>query len=644
MTICSSHAPPDVTRSSSHAPPDETRNRPKASFPRRYGGFRLLRTHGKVYAVPRFLNPEELLLRRKLTTHPDVLSASTLEELKAQIEQRRFRLGHPEVLGSYEGYNLIRHRDAIYGVPRSAGRVDLGLEEERRRARVVRGQSCLEVIERIRNLEQAAPLEFAGWLPIYEYSGNCGQHPQFAHTEEPPAGYRFICSLPPIRRNPSLGERIGRWLVRGAVRTTAELSALARPFFAVFRGGRDASLRDRFRVLAAMVRLLVTLLCKGAKLRAVLRFLQSRHFQSQLLLAPYRGPVFLTSMPYTYGQNPWVLEIEDPTTLFYPLIENGQTAHLSIPDSPYFPIIKTLLEAEACKGIITHMKSTAQLVATLFGSEAIRKKVHYTPLGVRLPERWQRHDDCTQHAPRDGDDEETEPLHLLFINSWCQVPANFFVRGGLDVLEAFAILRRRYPRLRLTMRTSLPPLDDHFHRIIETGWVRVIDRFLPEEDMDALLSESHIFLLPAARVHIVSLLQAMSYGLAVVTSDGWGIQEYLTHDRNGLIVAGRYGKTSWADLQVGMLREDYEPTYTADPKVVAGLVEAVARLVEDRKLRQRLGRTARQDVATTYNLDNWNRGFKDALDQALGSPSPELAAARSGNARRCSLGRKRSGR
>lgn len=124
----------------------------------------------------------------------------------------------------------------------------------------------------------------------------------------------------------------------------------------------------------------------------------------------------------------------------------------------------------------------------------------------------------------------------------------------------------------------------------------------------------------------MSLLQAMSHGLAVVASDGWGMEEYITHERNGLIVKGRYGKVSWADEQAGMLREDYEPLYVPDPNIVDGLVEAVSRLVEDRDLRKRLGGAARMDVQTTYSLARWNEGVKQALDQARSSDpaSPEV--------------------
>jgi glycosyltransferase involved in cell wall biosynthesis len=454
------------------------------------------------------------------------------------------------------------------------------------------------------------PVEFAGWLPVYEWSGNCGRHPQFTHTQTPPPGYRFTHSAPPPAGRPPLWDRTVGRLWERVRRAGQALGRLLRPLVAVFRADPGVPARARLRVLAAVVRLFFVLLRGGGRVGPVLRFLRSRHFQSQVLLGDYRGLVFLTSMPYTYGQNPWVVEIEDPTTLFYPLIQNGATRQQNLADSPYFPIVKTLLETERCKGIFTHMRSTAALVPRLFGSATIARKVFYTPLGVSVPGRWQRHDE-----------DDPEEIHLLFINSWCQVPANFFVRGGLDVLEAFATLRERYPQLRLTLRTELPALGPRYHRIMEQGWVRVINRFLPADEMAALHADSHVFLLPAARVHIVSLLQAMSHGLAVVASDGWGMEEYLTHERNGLVVRGRYGRTSWADERAGMLREDYEPMFTSDPEVVRGLVEAVSRLVEDPQLRRRLGRTARRDVETTYNLQRWNAGLKEALDRAL-SPQP----------------------
>lgn len=578
----------------------------KVPFPESYNGFRLIRTHGRVFGIPPALDAEAVLQAGVLFSHPAVLSAPTLDELREQIDRFDGATAKPEVVGQCEGYSMVRVKGALYGVPHDAPPVDLHLPSERRRVGAIPADNPEELEAAIRAARAAAPVEFAGWLPIYEFAGNCGQHPQFTHTGEPPPGYRFTCSAPVPARRQSSWAALGDRLRQGVSRALNGISSLLRVPLAFFRPQPGVSLRARARVFAALVRLFVVLLVRGCRPRAVLRFLQSRHLQSQLLMGDHRGPVFLTSMPFTYGLNPWVIEIEDPTTLFFPLIQNGHTCNLAIAESPYLPIVKAMLEADHCKAILTHMRSTAEMLPNLFKSEVIQRKVVYAPLGVQLPTRWQRHD------PQPDD----EPIHLLFINSWCQVPENFYVRGGLDVLEAFAILRERYPQLRLTMRTNLPALANHYHRLMDEGWVRVINRFLPAEEMARLHAESHVFLLPAARVHIVSLLQAMSYGLAVVASDGWGMEEYLTHERNGLVVKGRYGKASWADYEAGVLRENYEHMYTPDPQVVAGIVEAVSRLVEDRNLRRRLGRAARQDVQSTYTVAQWNRAIKAALDKA----------------------------
>jgi hypothetical protein len=79
-----------------------------------------------------------------------------------------------------------------------------------------------------------------------------------------------------------------------------------------------------------------------------------------------------------------------------------------------------------------------------------------------------------------------------------------------------------------------------------------------------------------------------------------------------------------------MLRENYEVMYTPDPEVVAGIVEAVSRLVEDPTLRRRLGRTARADVREKYNPDAWNRGLQSALDQANGAPAVRVVSTHPG--------------
>ena len=450
----------------------------------------------------------------------------------------------------------------------------------------------------------SAPAEFAGWLPVFQKFGNGGLHLQFGHTDSPPGGDKFVRAGPPEQTAPA-APSLRQKLNAGIGRTVRGFLFLVRLHLALVKHAIQQGPTRSGKVLWAALRLFFTLLWGGARLVPVLRFLHSRDFASQVQLPRRSGLVFLTSVPYTYGQDPWVIEIEDSISLFNPFLHNGQTSKLKIADFPYRPILRKLLEADNCRGIITHVRSTAESLPTLFDSEIIGEKTSYLPLGVKLPEHWQQHQD-------------EEYLDLVFTCSWHQYPESFYLRGGLEVLDAFDVLREWYPQLRLTLRTGLPRLSNRYHRILEKGWVRIVNRYLPPKEMDALLRKSHVFLLPAARIHVVSLLRAMAFGQVVVASDGWGIEEYIAHERNGLIVKGRYGKVSWMDEKTGLLREDYRPMHRSDLVVVQGLVEAISRVAEDRNLRRRLGRQARRDVETTYSLENWNRGLQAALDKARG--------------------------
>ncbi|MFQ3651167.1 MAG: glycosyltransferase family 4 protein, partial [Gemmataceae bacterium] len=459
----------------------------------------------------------------------------------------------------------------------------------------------------------SVPIEFAGWLPAFRTFGNCGQHPQFRHINYPLEGYHFTYSQPP-----ALDEMDSSAVSQSTKLKEADLIGLEKVLRAVLIPWRSlvalatvapgVGWVDRCRTLWAAARLYSRFRAAGCSRLAALQFLYTRHLTSQYwLTSQVKNPAFFTSIPYTFNQLPWFIEIEDVTTLFFPFVHNGQTCQLNFRELPVYPAVKALLESDECRGILTHIRSTAEMLPRLFQSEQIARKVFYAPLGVELLPAVQR--------PLRGRD---EPIELLFTNSWSQGAINFKLRGGLDVLEAFRLLKLRYPRLRLTLRSTLPELHRHYQRIVASDDVQLIDRKVSNQEMQELHQRADIYLLPAARIHIVSLLGAMAHGLPVVVSDGWGFEEYVDDGRNGLVVRGRYGVSSWADQEAGVLREDYHTLHSPEPPIVAGLVEAVSRLIEDPGYRVRLGQNARQDVEQYYNLDRWNAALKEAFDRGLG--------------------------
>jgi len=249
------------------------------------------------------------------------------------------------------------------------------------------------------------------------------------------------------------------------------------------------------------------------------------------------------------------------------------------------------------------VKSTAESLPKLFNNISLKDKVFYIPMGVSLP---------NVKAPSLVKNE----IKILFSNSFHQNPNSFYLRGGLDVIESFAILKQKYPDISLTLRSSIPKLSDKHIKILQDYNVNVIDSFMSSDAWESCMNDHDIYMLPSARIHIVSLLQAMSHGLAVITSDGWGIEEYALHDKNSLIVRGRYGLVSWIDVNNGLLREDYSSMYQSCPPIVEQIVKYTSSLIDQPEKMQFIRTNARNCIKDTYSIENWNKGLKNALDIA----------------------------
>ena len=537
-------------------------------------GHEILTCGGQLYAI--HAASIAGFLRNGQDPNPNVLIANSLSELRRRVLQTIGMDLVGDVLGTFEGYALTRLNGNVSAFPLNMQGVEHLPEADCAAAGVLRGKTRGEVEHTIANQPPPRQIEFAGWLPAFQRFGNCGTHPQFGDIDVPPSGYEFIQSPRPAVCG--LGLERCKHLAGKAIR--------------------------QFKIHLAQAKLFSRCLAGGASVRETIDFLQTRDTASQLALPRRNRLLFLTSVPFTLGQDSWIIEIEDLISLLFPYVDNGRTADLNVEQQPGFQAVKTLLKMPSCRAIITHVRATADGIPKLFQSDVISRKTAHIPMGIRAPLTWQKH-------------EPSPTINLLFTNSWHQAADSFYLRGGLEVLEAFATLRRAYPELRLTLRTELPrDLFPRYHAIIQDGGVTVLDKFLSASKLEELLLSSHVFLLPSARIHIMSVLQAMAYGLVPIVSDGWGMSEYVEHGKTGLVVGGRYGKVTWNDERNGMLRENYAPMYQCDPQVTQYVVNELSQLADDVELRQELGRNARRAVERQFSLARWNSRLKQVLDRA----------------------------
>lgn len=409
-------------------------------------------------------------------------------------------------------------------------------------------------------------IEYPGKLRFYDYFNGCGAHPQFQHLKTPPSGYYFVDSE----------KRRSSWL------------------FTAFYAARLA-----WQCLKS-----------GASWKTTLRFIRTRGLKWQHQMGGGKAEAFFfPSVPFHLNQFRWTVEIEDAASLLYPFIQNGQTGEIGMETlGPIRPVFRSLLGSDKCRAVISHMKSTAENLPVLLGAPELKKKVFYVPLGIPAPD-WM--------AVTAAKSNKGPGPRFLFSNSWHQHGDGFYLRGGLDVLETFARIREQIPNAQLTLRTALPAdLPQRYQDLIREHGVKVVSEFLTKEDWFRLRAESDYFLFPSARIHIVSFLEAMAFGMCVVTSDGWGIEEYVRHNENGIVIPAR-SKVAWMDKQVGLLREDYSKMRTSDPLLCSKMADAVIALENNPQRRASIVNRARRDIDEVYTLENWNNGLKRIFDLTI---------------------------
>lgn len=194
-------------------------------------------------------------------------------------------------------------------------------------------------------------------------------------------------------------------------------------------------------------------------------------------------------------------------------------------------------------------------------SVAPRAQVDVLPNSVRMP---------ALRVTRSRNDHET--VELLFLGIVGRR------KGVYELLPAFAAAAQRHPSLRLTIAGNGE--IDAARRLAESLGIGSRVTFAGWVDGDAkrqLLARSDIYVLPSHNEGLpVSILEAMSWGLPVISTDVGAIAELVRHDIDGLIV----------------------PAGAPEP-----LADAVSRLAASGELRARMGERGRNRIAESFSED-----------------------------------------
>ncbi len=310
-------------------------------------------------------------------------------------------------------------------------------------------------------------------------------------------------------------------------------------------------------------------------------------FPSGLYAAPGAGIDLLPFAPMSLVERPFVMIFDVIGNIFAPpmpfedcQVDSRRTAH--------YWIMRAALEAPACLAIVTNYREVAPLLGGFFGSARIAEKCVFVNPATSLDEVA---DESMAVEKRPG-----EKLTLLFTSSMNWRNETFYIRGGVDVLNAFLDLAEQYPQLHLVFRSRLPDnLSPRLRAAVATHpRIRWLTGFVPWDDYRQILAEADLFVMPAVLPYRNGLVQAMRWGIVPVIADCMHAHEVLDSGVTGIVVPGRGFRASvsaidqrycgdWADILRATDRPADRIFFERYRAALEGLIQEPSRIAEMRR-------------------------------------------------------------
>lgn len=303
-----------------------------------------------------------------------------------------------------------------------------------------------------------------------------------------------------------------------------------------------------------------------------------------------------SSQHLVFRKEPWVVDLEHVGALAaYGRLEFFKSFLEKILSSPY------------CRKIIPWSEAGKQSLFLNLNCKKFEKKIETVRLAVHPKKFTKKYD--------------TEKIKLLFVGTvnTYNIETSFDMRGGKEVLAAFERLSYEYPNLELTMRSIVSPVLRKKYRHLSKK-IRIIDYLLPWKELENEFMSADIFLFPGHTTPGMTLLDAMSYELPVITTNVWGNSELIENGKNGLLIEKSKRVPYYMHSPQGVVY--YTSNYLKaikeiDSDIVNELTKKLRVIVEDPHLRRKLGQNARKEIEIgKFSIKKRNKALKRIFDEA----------------------------
>jgi glycosyltransferase involved in cell wall biosynthesis len=271
----------------------------------------------------------------------------------------------------------------------------------------------------------------------------------------------------------------------------------------------------------------------------------------------------------------------------------------------YRSFIEKVLSSKWCKNIVPYLDINKMTLFKTLNCERFEDKIEVVNLAV---------------PPKNFEKEYgKDKISLLFLGTAhkSNIPKTFEERGGIELLEAFKILNTRYSNLELIIRSHVPPyIRNKYSKVLAEKNVKIFEQLLSTEEWTHIMKNADIFLFPGHIDPALTILDAMSYELPVIATSWRGNYEMVKNGETGFLIRPPFGLNP--DMPLKPEAKEILYAHGPDMCLVKELAEKTSILIEDEKLRRRMGVAGRREIETgKFSIKRRNEKLKKIFDEAI---------------------------
>ena len=192
-----------------------------------------------------------------------------------------------------------------------------------------------------------------------------------------------------------------------------------------------------------------------------------------------------------------------------------------------------------------------------------------------------------------------EGINLLFVGRY------FIGKGGAEVIRCFDYLTKKYSNVEATIVSEVP--EEIIKKYSKNKKIKIFG-LMPQKKLFDIYSKSDIFVYPGySDTFGFAILEAMSFGMPVVTLNGNSREELVKNGKTGIVIPIDF---------TGKARKNL-PKKEQD-KIVNEMIKSIERLIKDETSLKKMGIESKKEISSgKFSIKERNKRLKKFYEEAI---------------------------